>query len=69
MDGREVLKDSLPSLRALWEDTSFQLERLQANETCVNQEEEGLSRRTKPYLKLAFDPCEMSNFSQLSTVF
>lgn len=68
VDGREVLKESLPSLRALWEDTSFQLERLQANEMCVKQEEEGLATRTQPYLKLTFDPCEMSGLSQLSTV-
>lgn len=68
MDGREVLKEPLPSLRALWEDTSFQLERLQANEMCVKQEEEGLARRSQPYLKLAFDPCEMSSIGQLSTI-
>lgn len=68
VDGREVLKEPLPSLRALWEDTSFQLERLQANEMCVKQEEEGLARRTQPYLKLAFDPCEMSSLSQLGMI-
>lgn len=66
VDGREILKEPLPSLRALWEDTSFQLERLQANETCVKQEEEGLAKRTQPYLKLAFDPCEMPIIGQLS---
>lgn len=68
VDGREVLKENLPSLRALWEDTSFQLERLQANEMCVKQEEEGLAKRTQPYLKLTFDPCEMPSNGQLSKI-
>ncbi len=66
MDGQEVLRESLPDLRALWEDTSFQLERLQANEICVKQEEEGLAKRTQPYFKLTFDPSEMPSISQLS---
>lgn len=65
MDGQEVLKGPLPDLRALWEDTSFQLERLQANEMCVKQEEEGLGKRTQPYFKLTFDPCEIPATRQL----
>lgn len=66
MDGQEVLKEPLPDLRALWEETSFQLERLQANEICVKQEEEGLAKRTQPYFKLTFDPCEPPSISQMS---
>lgn len=66
VDGQEVLREPLPKLRALWEDTSFQLERLQANELCVNQEEEGLARRTQPYFRLTFDPCETPSIKQLS---
>ncbi|TNM87451.1 hypothetical protein fugu_005672 [Takifugu bimaculatus] len=65
VDGEEVLKGLLPDLRSLWEDTSFQLERLQANEMCVKQEEEGLGKRTQPYFKLTFDPCEIPGISQL----
>lgn len=65
MDGQEVLKEPLPVLRALWEDTSFQLERLQANEICVKQEEEGLGKRTRPHFKLTFDPCEMPEIRHL----
>lgn len=56
---------SLPELRAAWEDTSFQLERLQANELCVKQEEEGLAKRTQPYFKLSFDPSETPSICQL----
>uniref|UniRef100_W5MXD2 Phosphoribosylformylglycinamidine synthase n=1 Tax=Lepisosteus oculatus TaxID=7918 RepID=W5MXD2_LEPOC len=56
--GQEVLCERLPDLRALWESTSFQLERLQANPLCVQQEEEGLARRTAPNYKLTFDPAQ-----------
>ncbi|XP_054646459.1 phosphoribosylformylglycinamidine synthase isoform X2 [Dunckerocampus dactyliophorus] len=59
VDGQEVLSERLPYLRALWEETSFQLERLQANELCVQQEEEGLARRTQPSFKVTFDPSEI----------
>lgn len=65
VDGKEVLKEPLPDLRAMWEDTSFQLERLQANELCVKQEEAGLSKRTQPYFKLSFNPSETPGISQL----
>ncbi|XP_017262724.1 phosphoribosylformylglycinamidine synthase isoform X1 [Kryptolebias marmoratus] len=66
VDRQEVLHESLPDLRAVWEDTSFQLERLQANELCVKQEKEGLSKRTQPYFKLTFDPSETPNVRQLT---
>ncbi|XP_063057361.1 phosphoribosylformylglycinamidine synthase [Engraulis encrasicolus] len=68
VDGQEVLSEALPSLRALWESTSFQLERLQANSLCVQQEEEGLSRRTQPYFKLTFDPTTTPRMESLSAV-
>ncbi|XP_029002909.1 phosphoribosylformylglycinamidine synthase isoform X2 [Betta splendens] len=66
VDGQEVLRGQLPNLRAIWEETSFQLERLQANELCVKQEEEGLARRTQPYFKLTFDPSETPSINGLS---
>ncbi|KAM4739676.1 phosphoribosylformylglycinamidine synthase isoform 2-T2 [Anableps anableps] len=66
VDGQEVLYESMPDLRAVWEATSFQLERLQADELCVKQEEEGLSKRTQPYLKLTFDPSETPSIRQLT---
>lgn len=67
VDGQEVLREPLPKLRALWESTSFQLERLQANPLCVQQEEEGLGRRTQPYFKLTFDPTSTPKIENLST--
>ncbi|XP_072294418.1 phosphoribosylformylglycinamidine synthase [Eucyclogobius newberryi] len=65
VDGREVLEERLPELRGVWEDTSFHLECLQANELCIKQEEEGLSRRTQPYFKLSFNPAEVPAIVQL----
>ncbi|XP_061680318.1 phosphoribosylformylglycinamidine synthase [Syngnathoides biaculeatus] len=62
--GQEVLRECLPNLRAMWEDTSFRLERLQADEMCVRQEEEGLARRTQPSFKVTFDPSEVLLCSQ-----
>lgn len=43
-------------LRDVWEETSFQLERRQANVQCVVQEEQGLKDRKSPEWKLTFDP-------------
>ena len=43
-------------LRDVWEETSFQLERLQANPDCVRQEQEGLRNRTEPVYKVPFEP-------------
>ncbi|XP_076009311.1 phosphoribosylformylglycinamidine synthase [Genypterus blacodes] len=65
VDGQEVLSERLPDVRALWEDTSFRLECLQANEICVRQEEEGLAKRTQPYFKLTFDTKETPSISHL----
>ncbi|XP_061153862.1 phosphoribosylformylglycinamidine synthase isoform X1 [Syngnathus typhle] len=66
VDGQQVLREPLPVLRALWEETSFRLERLQADELCVQQEEEGLARRTQPTFKVTFDPSEMPLCKQLA---
>jgi len=54
--GRTVLEDDVRDLRDLWEATSFQLERRQADPACVEQEEAGLSRRTAPPYSLVFVP-------------
>jgi phosphoribosylformylglycinamidine synthase len=56
VNGTPVLGDDLRDLRDLWEATSFQLERLQANAECVVQEESGLRARTGPTYELSFTP-------------
>lgn len=58
MNGEEVLRDEVGRLRAMWEETSFQLERLQANPSYVSQEEAGLIRREGPKYQLTFNPSE-----------
>ncbi|XP_059368868.1 phosphoribosylformylglycinamidine synthase-like [Carassius carassius] len=65
--GQEVLNERLPTLRAIWESTSFQLERLQANPLCVQEEEEGLASRKQQYLKLTFDPSQTPIIKELSS--
>lgn len=58
VNGEEVLRDEVGRLRAMWEETSFQLERLQANPSYVSQEEAGLIRREGPKYQLTFNPSE-----------
>ena len=54
--GVEVVSEAMTTLRDIWEDTSFQLEKLQANPACVSQERCGLASRKEPPYKLTFDP-------------
>lgn len=56
VDGQQVLGSSTPALRDVWEATSFQLERLQAAEECVAEEEAGLAARTAPHWTLPYTP-------------
>jgi phosphoribosylformylglycinamidine synthase len=53
---REVLKGDVRDLRDIWEETSFQLDRLQANPECVEQERLGLRDRTGPRFTIPFTP-------------
>lgn len=48
MNGTVVLEEPVGQLRAFWEETSFQLDRLQAEPSCVAEEEQGLKERTGP---------------------
>ncbi|HEX9885585.1 MAG TPA: phosphoribosylformylglycinamidine synthase [Longimicrobiales bacterium] len=66
VDGTLVLEDDVRSLRDLWEATSFQLERLQANAECVVQEEEGLKHRVAPPFELSYRP-EATSHALLAT--
>uniref|UniRef100_F7GI59 Phosphoribosylformylglycinamidine synthase n=1 Tax=Monodelphis domestica TaxID=13616 RepID=F7GI59_MONDO len=52
VNGTVVVKETVGQLRALWEETSFQLERLQAEPSCVNQEEAALRERKGPRYSL-----------------
>lgn len=54
--GSERLSGTCSALRDIWEETSFQLEKLQANPECVIQEQEALSGRHGPAWNLTFEP-------------
>ncbi|XP_077983888.1 phosphoribosylformylglycinamidine synthase-like [Glandiceps talaboti] len=56
VNGTNVLDDKMATLRDVWEETSFRLERLQANPQCVVEEEANMANRTAPSFKLNFDP-------------
>ncbi len=52
----EVLREDVRDLRDLWEETSFELDRLQADPACVAQERAGLWERTGPRYAVSFTP-------------
>ena len=56
-NGKEVLNDYMPQLRQVWEETSSQIDRLQANPKCVDEEEKANTQLiTPPPYKLSFTP-------------
>ena len=54
--GELVLEDDVRELRGLWEATSFELDRLQADPACVAEERGGLRHRRAPAYALSFAP-------------
>jgi phosphoribosylformylglycinamidine synthase len=52
--GRELLNENVCDLRDVWEETSFQLDRLQADPDCVEEERAGLCRRAGPTFKMQY---------------
>ncbi|KAL0807758.1 hypothetical protein Bca101_100250 [Brassica carinata] len=56
VDGITHLSEKTSFLRDMWEDTSFQLEKLQRLASCVEMEKEGLKLRHEPNWKLSFTP-------------
>ncbi len=53
---REVLNEDMSLLRAVWEETSYRIDRLQANPECVEEEWQSLKRSFTPPYKLTFEP-------------
>eukprot|EP00903_Cladosiphon_okamuranus_P019183 g17645.t1 len=54
--GEAGIEGNTAGLRGVWEATSFQLERLQCDPACVEQEESSMATRTGPDYKLTFVP-------------
>jgi phosphoribosylformylglycinamidine synthase len=56
INGHSVLKEDMRILRAIWEETSYQLDRLQANPYCVDEERKVNFDRKGPEYVLTFTP-------------
>ncbi len=57
VSNRQVLLDEdMPQLRNLWEETSYQIEKRQANPECVEEERASLPARTGPDYHVSFTP-------------
>jgi len=55
-NGKHIFNTWMPYLRQIWEETSFQIDRLQANPACVDEEREVNFERQGPQYKLSFTP-------------
>ncbi|MFA5197663.1 MAG: phosphoribosylformylglycinamidine synthase [Patescibacteria group bacterium] len=55
-DGKIVLEESMTSLRAIWRETSFQLDELQATPQTVAAERKNTFSRIGPKYSLSFEP-------------
>lgn len=55
-NGNLVLDDSMAVLRQWWEETSYQLERLQMNPDCADEERYAIFDRQGPEYRLSFQP-------------
>jgi phosphoribosylformylglycinamidine synthase len=53
---RQILRENMNELRAIWEETSYQIERLQANPECADEEKKTGYDRSGPAYKLTFTP-------------
>ena len=51
-----IFTEAMPVLRQWWEETSFKIEKLQANPECIGQEEEGLICRRGQDYRIFFEP-------------
>ncbi|MCG6930694.1 MAG: phosphoribosylformylglycinamidine synthase [Desulfofustis sp.] len=55
-NGQTLLDEAMIVLRRLWEETSYQLDRLQAEPACVDQEKEQIYERSGPRYHVDFSP-------------
>ena len=56
INNETVLKEDMRDLRAIWEETSYRLDRLQANPGCVEDERRSSLDRKGPVFDLTFSP-------------
>ena len=55
-DSKVILREKMPVLRQWWEETSHQIERLQANPICVDEENKNLPYRCGQTYVIPFEP-------------
>ena len=55
-NGMTVLDEKMVDLRSWWEETSYQLERLQINPACADEEKANIFERKGPAYHLSFNP-------------
>jgi len=55
-NGETVLDEDMRLLRSWWEETSYQLERLQMNPACAEEEKDNIHDRQGPHYHLSFTP-------------
>lgn len=55
-NGHLIIDQPMTQLRNVWEETSFQLDKRQANPKCVEEERTGLASRQAPDYRLTFEP-------------
>ena len=55
-NGEKVLDEPMIVLRSWWEETSYQLERLQMNPACADEEKANIYARKGPVYHLSFNP-------------
>jgi phosphoribosylformylglycinamidine synthase len=56
VQGNTVVDSLMVDLYQVWEETSWQLEKRQANPVCVTQEYQSLRKRTGPQYRFSFNP-------------
>lgn len=54
MNGSQVLDEDMPLLRSLWEETSYRIERLQADPDCADEERKNIYEMKRPPYRLTF---------------
>ncbi len=63
-----ILKEEMPVLRQWWEETSYQIEKLQANPKCIDEENRELRFRRGQIYVIPFEPKPTSSYILRKTV-
>lgn len=64
-NNKTILSRPMEDLRSIWEQTSHQLEKLQMNPECAEEEKKNIFSRTGPRYKASFDPVPTPEKKQL----